>query len=334
MVLFGETIEEEVARSFLHKFEGATTADVRRYIQFRAGNTLKNYGSQYRRLKAFGEKIGKSFVDWSESDMLRLLGHLENSAVSAASLTTISAVINLLAETSDTPNLLDKPVLRKSIKSMMKQANLNSKVPKLKRRAMSLQDVNILTEKWKCVSTTIPEKQVIIASILSYLAVRRSREIRLLKWTDVDVNDKAKTITINLATHKTDKTGSGYKFMIDAGGAIDLAGKMMQYRDLIPGGVKCVFPKFTKRGVNKQREIIDVPISESAYRSIMKSFQDWGVAPGLLPHSSRIGAVTTAVQQEQGPAVKKAGLWASDAVELYDRNCANLKISKMLNSLH
>ena len=333
--VMADSLEKEISFSFRARFTEATDDDIRRYLKSRAGDTLKSYNSQYKRLRAFAVKIGKSFEEWTTMDALKLLNFLEKSAISAPSLSIISAVTALLAEVKETSNVLDDKVIRKSIRSMMKASNLRNDKPKLRRRAMNLKDIEILNDKLDDVTITIPERQVILGTIFSFLAVRRSREVRLLKWADVELDVKNKTITAKLESHKTDKFAKGHVFTIDGGGNIDLVDRINEYRQMLPTNTKYLFPKFSKRNEKSkiQRKLIDVPIADTTYRNIMKSFSSWGVEPGLLPHSPRIGAVTQATIKDQGSTVKKAGLWTSDAVEVYDRSAAAFKVSKLLNDL-
>ena len=285
---------------------------------------MKSYKSSYKRLLELCREAEVSIFRMGEEERCAIWVEAGLAGISAAGLRGISAVIAMVNELmglSDMTSGRERTIK----KSVIKEVNLK-KVHKEKRRPGTIRDVKAIVEEARRTNSKADWRLAAMV-VLCFFGCRRHDNLLRIMVEDVTISKGR--IRIFMRKNKTDIYNEGSVCSITIGGrAFDVKGFLEEYfRRLGLEKGCCVFPKNVGKGGKGM---------PTTYPTMYKELEVMKVKVGLQGnltwHSWRIGSASRGNQLGvRRTSIKAAGLWKSQAVDVYcQEEAAGLVLSQAL----
>lgn len=281
------------------------------YLAGREGSTLKSYQSSFAKLTKMCRKLELSLFSLDEWARCEIWVECRWLEMSASGIKGLSAVISLVREVlGQSEDISGREKVMK--RAVIKASNLNKK--KNKRKGATIRDVLDLVKEARRTGSR-KDYRVAMMAVVCFFGIRRLADVREVRVKDV--NRVEEHLEIFIRKHKTDVEGSGEYFtLVRKGERFHIHNFLKEYRAKMNiFGKDALFPaELGKRGKVKA-------VSYNVMYNTLEAMKArMGLDKSITWHSYRIGAATrgTALGVSRN-VVKKAGLWRSDAVDLYCR---------------
>ena len=281
------------------------------YLMGRETSTLKSYQSSFKKLVKICQGIEGSIFSLNEATRCEVWVECQRLKVSASGIKGLSAVMSLVLEVMGMEERTSgrERVLKRSV---IKCSNLGKK--KAKRKEGSLEEVLALVKEAKRTRSRADFRVAMMAAVC-FFGIRRLADIQYVKVSDVVRGDDH--LNIYMRRHKTDVESVGEYFTVaKSGSRFNLDRFMRSYiRVMGVSAGDALFPIELGEGAKKRSVTYN-----AMYTSLESMKERLGLEKSLTWHSWRIGAATrgTALGVRRN-IIKKAGLWRSEAVDVYCR---------------
>ena len=281
------------------------------YLAGREGSTLRSYQSSFAKLAKLCRELKLSLFKLDEWARCQLWTECRWLEMSASGIKGLSAVISLVREVLGQPDDTSgrERVMKRGV---IKASNLSKK--KSKRKGATIGMVLGLVKEARRTGSK-EDYRVAMMAVFCYFGVRRLADVREVRV--MDVNRVEEHLEVFIRKHKTDTEGSGEYFtMVRKGKRFHIHDFLREYKARLNiHGRDALFPaELRKKGKGKS---VTYNVMYNSLEA-MKARMD--LDKSITWHSFRIGSASrgTSLGVSRN-VVKRAGLWRSEAVDLYCR---------------